>query len=367
MNNLLIVSAFGAFVALFFSLLLTPAIRALSIRKGLLDRPHLRRKIHTIPTPRLGGIAILLAVLFPLILLLPLDRQTQGFLSGMVVIAALGLWDDIRGLDARTKLPFQLLASWMMVVFGGTKVLYLELPGIGIWNLPEWFANLFTVFCVIALINAINMIDGLDGLAGGTTTIAFGSIALLAGLTGNTTALIVGTVFAGAILGFLRYNRHPATIFMGDTGSMLLGVGLAYACMHLVYDNPHTVSTWVPVGLLALPIFDTIWAVGRRLRYGQNPLQPDRRHIHHRLLRAGIPHGRAVWILHGLTFLLCLQTLVLARINGDAIAGLTITTLALFYLILRWIQISVVYTLRRRTSSGTLSPRTLQKTRNLEG
>jgi UDP-GlcNAc:undecaprenyl-phosphate GlcNAc-1-phosphate transferase len=324
----------------------------LSVRRGLLDTPS-RRKIHRSPKPRLGGLAILLALLFPLVLLLPLARETQGFLTGLVILAALGLLDDVRGLDAWTKLPVQLLSAWMLVVFGGLKVAYLDLPGTGFWVCPEWFSNLFTILCLVAIVNAINLLDGLDGLAAGACVLIFGSIATLGLLThADQTVVLVAVTFLGAIVGFLRYNRHPATIFMGDTGSTILGFGLGYACLALVYHQPHVVSTWVPWGLLALPVFDTLWAFGRRLRQGRSPFTPDQLHVHHRLLRSGIPHPRVVWILYGLTFLLCLQTVLVGRGNGWAILPLTLVTLGLFYVLLHWLQQPAVHATRLRTAGG---------------
>lgn len=339
--------ALGIGLAFGLAITLTPVVRALSVRKGLMDVPN-RRKIHERPVPRLGGVAIFMAVLLPLLLVMPLTQETQGFLIGLGLLATLGLMDDVRGLDARSKIPVQMLAAWMLVVFGGVRIQFLEMPGLGEWVFAEWFANLATVLCVIALINAMNLLDGLDGLAGGTAAIVFASISVLGLSTGNSAAVAMSVIFMGATLGFLWFNRHPASIFMGDTGSMILGFGLAYGCLKLVFGQPHVVSTWVPFGLLALPIFDTGWAFARRIWNGKSPFSPDRTHIHHRLLRSGISHSQAVLALNGLTGLLCLQTVVLARGNGSAIAGLTVVTLVLFSVLLRWLQLPGVHAVRIR-------------------
>lgn len=337
----------GIGLAVCLSLALTPAIRTLSIRKGFLDPPA-QRKVHSSPIPRLGGIAVFLGVLAPLILLLPLDRSTQGFLVGLAILAILGIVDDVRHLSAWTKLPVQTLAAWMLVVFGGTKILYLSVPFVDTWVVPEWFGNIFTVLCVIALVNAMNLIDGLDGLAAGIATIIFGAVAVLSLITDNHVSLIVSMTFAGATLGFLKYNWHPASIFMGDTGSMILGFGLAFACLTVTFGQTHTMSTWVPFGLVAMPIFDTVWSFSRRIFAGRSPFSPDKTHIHHQLLRAGLPHGKVVLILYGLTFLLCLQTVLLAYEKGHTLAVLTVVTLALFWGLVRWLLLPSVHAHRLR-------------------
>ncbi len=347
---MVVICCLGIATAFFLSFALTPTVRLLSVRKGLVDRPSFR-KIHNNPVPRLGGIAMFLAVLMPLILFMPMSRETQGFLAGLTVLFSLGLVDDVRGLGASTKFPFQLLAAWLMVVIGGIKITYLNLPfGID-WTLPVWFSNLFTVFCVLALINAMNLIDGLDGLAGGVAAIIFTAVAAVGAYTGATNVVLVSVIFLGAIVGFLWYNRYPATIFMGDTGSMMLGFGLSYACLSLVYSQPHTVSTWVPLGLVSLPIFDTAWAFSRRILRGRNPFRPDKSHIHHQLIRAGVPHPKVVLILHGLTALLTLQSSLLALTDGSQIAGLTMTTLLMFFLLVRLLHVSNVNLKRKNTSS----------------
>ena len=337
----------GMGIATFISLMLTPAVRELGKRSGFLDTPH-HRKMHREPIPRTGGIAIFLATLFPLILMLPLTRETQGLFCGLTILAVLGIVDDARGLSASTKAPFQALAAWMLVVFGGVKVMYLDVPGVDVLHLPEWFSNIFTILCVVAVINAVNLIDGLDGLAGGIASIVFGSVLVLAMSIGATFLAVTCAIFLGAILGFLWFNRHPATVFMGDTGSMLLGLAMAYVTIKVVFVQPHSISTWVPVSLLALPVFDTVWAILRRLLQGKSPMAPDRSHVHHRLVRIGFSHAGAVHTLWGVALLLCVQAVLLAG-NGQALGALTVTTVAVFYLMIRWMQTSSLRTVRART------------------
>jgi UDP-GlcNAc:undecaprenyl-phosphate/decaprenyl-phosphate GlcNAc-1-phosphate transferase len=292
-------------VAVTTALIATPIVRGLSIRLELLDEPG-GRKIHDAPIPRLGGIAMVVAFLAALgvvslaaeavgidVTRLASDR-IAAIVAGTAILAGVGIVDDLRGMRAIVKLAAQILAAivaWLM----GLSIDELSLPWgsveLGVLALPA------TVLWVVAIINAINLIDGLDGLASGVVLVALGAFAVVAALARLDPALIVIAAVSGAAVGFLAYNLHPASIIMGDTGSMFLGFVVAGLSISLTQDASPPAAPWFPVLALAVPIADTAWAVVRRGMSGGSVFEADRGHIHHQLLQRGVTQRDAMLLL----------------------------------------------------------------------
>ncbi|HVE63401.1 MAG TPA: MraY family glycosyltransferase [Mycobacteriales bacterium] len=319
-------------VAAAVTYLLTPLARRLAIRVGAMAQPR-DRDVHAIATPRLGGLAMyagvaaafLVAESLPALSSVFRYSDVQAVLLAGGIIVVLGFADDVWGLDALTKLAGQVLAAGVMEL-RGLQLLTLTLPGVGALSLgPEGVP--MTVLLALLTINAINFVDGLDGLAAGVGAIAalafFAfSYSLSSGaITGNvaqeriSSPTLIAIVVAGACLGFLPHNFNPARVFMGDSGSMLIGLMLAGAVTSLTgqfnYANlpsgssfPALLPLLLPAAVLAVPFVDLLLAVVRRTRAGRSPFSPDKAHLHHRLLEIGHSHTRAVLIMYFWTALL---------------------------------------------------------------
>jgi UDP-GlcNAc:undecaprenyl-phosphate GlcNAc-1-phosphate transferase len=282
-------------VALLAASLLTPVIRGAAHGAGLLDEPN-GRKVHEVAIPRLGGVAIATAFYLGIAAALvvartagsPLSLETghlPAILVGAALIAAVGVLDDLQGMRARVKLSAQVVVA--LVAFGlGLSIDRLDGPwgslALGAWALP------LTVAWIVAVINAVNLIDGLDGLASGVALTALAAFFVIASSNGTPPTLIVLAAGAGGAIGFLRYNLHPASIIMGDTGSMLLGYLLAASAISLTQTGSPGVAPWVPLVALGVPLGDTAWTIVRRVVAGDPIFVADRRHIHHRMLEIGL-------------------------------------------------------------------------------
>jgi UDP-GlcNAc:undecaprenyl-phosphate GlcNAc-1-phosphate transferase len=256
-----------------------------------------------------------------------------GFLAGSVVVTVVGVLDDVRGLGAKAKLAAQVGAA-TIAWLSGARISTFDLPGLGHVELPLMLSYAASVFWIVAFVNAINLIDGLDGLAGGLAFFAAITNLVVAVITDNALAAAVNAALGGAVLGFLFYNFNPATIFMGDTGSMFLGFVLGGAALLTGRQKESTlVSLLVPVIALGLPVMDTILAMLRRALARRSIFAADREHIHHRLLDLGLTHRRAVLILYGCTVLLCAAAVGVAIGKdwevGAALVGAVLTLLGI--------------------------------------
>ena len=329
-------AAFSFLLSLVCAAALTPLLRALAFDRGWLDHGLEARKIHGRPIPRLGGVAIVLGFFAPLLGLLvyPTGMAVKFYaeplrpgalLAGGLVIAALGLYDDVRGAGAGLKLTVQLLVGcglWLC----GLRVDNLGLPGVGFVHLGLLSLPV-TIFWIAAVINAMNLIDGLDGLAGGVAFFALAASFLVAFVRGDATMALLSAALAGSVLGFLVYNFNPASIFMGDTGSMFLGYVLAAGSVQTSQKASTTVAVLVPLVALGLPLTDTLLAIGRRAAAGRPIFSADREHIHHRLLALGLNQRQAVLVLYGTSCVLGAAALLLSFANSWQTA-LTLTALA---------------------------------------
>ena len=302
--------------------LLTPFVRRLAEWAGAYT-PVRDRDVHTIPTPRLGGVGMFAGICAGLLVasrLPTLQRvfdtsEARGVLLGGALLVLIGAADDKWGLDALTKLAGQILAAGVMVL-QGVQLLYLPVPRYGALSLSTNLGVPLTVLFVVVTINAVNFIDGLDGLAAGVVAIA--SLAFFAysyelsvvhHFDRATAPTLITAVLAGACLGFLPHNFNPARVFMGDSGSMLLGLMLSAASVSLLGRlDPNAITLHgyfpalmpllIPVAVLAVPLVDLLLAVLRRTRTGHAPWTPDKLHLHHRLLLIGHSHARAVLIMY---------------------------------------------------------------------
>lgn len=313
----------AAFIMAFFlSLLLTPWMRRIAFKIGAVDNPS-PRKVHEKPVARLGGVAIVLAVLatFLAFWATEISRPILGLLGGMLVLLAVGVIDDVKGLPARSKLLWQVIAA-VVVLAGGIGIVYVSNPFNGVLQLDSWkimvelgavkfnilpMANLVSIIWIIGMINAVNLLDGLDGLAGGVSAIAALVLFILAVTPALDNALValLSIVLLGAILGFLPYNFFPSSIFMGDSGAYVIGLLLALLSIYA--------GSKIAVGALVMgfAIIDMIWAFLRRIVRKQSPFASDRGHLHHKLLDSGlVSHRKAVLIFYVLAALVAVTILL---------------------------------------------------------
>jgi UDP-GlcNAc:undecaprenyl-phosphate GlcNAc-1-phosphate transferase len=287
------------FPALFLTLWLTPVVIRYSSRMNAVDLPD-ARKVHERAVSRMGGAAMVAGLVLPLVFFTPLDRTMLAFLAGGLLVAATGFLDDVYHIPPAAKFAGEIAAAAAFIFLGGVSI--------------QGFGDLFctgeiscgrlgpilTIFCMVGVMNALNLADGLDGLAGGISAIAAIFLGLFAYLSVDYVPLWILLALVGSLIGFLRYNTHPAKLFMGDTGSLLLGYTLSAAAVLIVRNDPvgiHLAPVTV-AAVLALPITDTMLVMARRLRHGQNPFWPDRTHLHHQLLDLGVRHAVVVRILY---------------------------------------------------------------------
>lgn len=317
-------------VAMFASLVLVPPVSRLAVKIGGIDRAD-ERKVHSQETPRLGGVAIFFAFLLAVLLFVDVDREIKGFLIGAIIIFLTGLADDLRNLSPTGKFMGEFLAALACVGISRISIDSLgNLFGFGEIEL-HFFAVPFTVFAVVGVMNAINLIDGLDGLAGGVSTIACLAFSVLSFKCGNEQLLPMTMALMGAIMGFLRYNTYPARIFMGDSGSLLLGYCLAFFSILLVNSSDIHLSPMVPVVILGVPIFDALVVMVNRFRKGYRVFSPDRTHIHHRLLDLGVGHKLTVILVYGVSYLFATIGIALDHFKGYQFFLVLLVLLSLFY------------------------------------
>jgi UDP-GlcNAc:undecaprenyl-phosphate GlcNAc-1-phosphate transferase len=289
--------------------MLVPAAESIARRIGAMDEPK-ERGLHDVPTPRLGGLAILVAVVGAGLIWLPWDYQTRAILGGAIAITALGVCDDVWGLPALPKLLGQIGAALIPVVLGDIRPDVITLPVVHGFEVG-WFAYPATVIGIVAIINVINFIDGVDGLASGVCAISATAFAMIAISLDRYAAGVLAALTAGGSVGFLRHGFPPASSFMGDTGSNLLGYLLAIVIVQGSLKTNALLALALPLLVLAVPILDTGFVVAKRLKYRQPIHQADRWHFHHRMANIGFSQRRTLKYLYGWTFVLALVALAL--------------------------------------------------------
>ncbi len=325
---------------------LTPSVRSLARRFDLFDHALTSRKVHGSPIPRLGGVAIVLAFLAPILGLFVTDSgvgrlfygdppRAFGLIAGGLAIALLGVYDDLRGTDARTKFTIQFGVALAMYLLG-FRVEQIANP-FGDPIQLGWLGLPFTLLWIVGVVNAMNLIDGLDGLAGGVALIAVGSTFAVALQRGEPLMLLFSAALAGAILGFLFYNFNPASIFMGDTGSMFLGFVLATSAIQTNQKGSTAVAMLIPIVALGLPIGDTLLSIARRAVRGQPLFHSDRGHIHHRLMALGFSQRQTVLLLYGLCALLGVSAVLLTRATPGQTLGFLSGIGVVAFALLAWV------------------------------
>lgn len=309
--------ALGA--ALLVSFVSTPLARAFAHKVGAIDVPKDARRVHDHPIPRLGGLAIFIGFIMSVVLFAELDKQVKGILLGSVIVVSVGVVDDIMPLPALLKLVVQIIAA-VVAVASGVRIEMFSNPAV-LWTGSEYISLGFlsipvTIIWIVGVTNSVNLIDGLDGLAVGVSAIASISMLVISLVLGQFNVAIVLAALVGACVGFMPYNMNPARIFMGDTGALLLGYVLATVSVTGLFKFYAIISFAVPLLALGLPIFDTLFAIIRRLLKGQNPMAPDRGHFHHRLIDMGLSQKQAVAILYAISAVLGLSA-VLITTSGE--------------------------------------------------
>jgi len=282
--------------------ILVPFITRLAFKVGAVDTPC-ARKVHCKPMPRLGGLAIYLGFIVMIFLTQPMTEQVIGLIIGSTIIALIGVIDDIKDISPKVKLAGQILAAGILVFFNVsvtfiTHPLFGETVPLGYLSIPV------TILWVVGITNAVNLIDGLDGLAAGTSTIAAITLAVVGYTEGQFLMVTMALMLAASTLGFLKYNFHPARIFMGDSGSMFLGFNLSALAVLGVAKSVTIISVFVPILILGIPIFDTLFAIVRRYINAQPIFKADKEHLHHCLLNMGLTHKQTVLVIYGINLFL---------------------------------------------------------------
>ncbi|HZK18703.1 MAG TPA: MraY family glycosyltransferase [Clostridia bacterium] len=304
------------------TLVLTPWVRKKAFEWGAVDKPD-SRKVHSGIMPRMGGLAVYVSFLVAVICTQELTTPVVGLLVGITLITALGIVDDIKGVPAKLKLLGQIVAAASIVPFGisvdfitnpfSQGIIYLGLLGVPL-----------TILWVVTVTNAINLIDGLDGLAAGVSCVAALTLAAVAGsqvyyegMQSQGEIMFLALILAASLLGFLKYNFNPARIFLGDSGSMMLGFTLSALSVMGLAKSATVISLIIPIIILGVPLFDVALAVVRRFFNRQPIFAADKDHVHHRLLAAGMGHRKAVVAIYCVSIVLGLSAFILTLVTTN--------------------------------------------------
>ncbi|SDK14508.1 MraY family glycosyltransferase [Sediminibacillus albus] len=317
------------FISLISTVLLVFPVKQFAVKIGAIDQPE-ARKIHTVAIPRLGGLAIFLGTVLGLLYLQPVHMHMFEIVTGAVIVILLGILDDKLQLRPVFKLAGQIAAA-AILINGGLIIERINVPLLGLVELEGW-STIITLLWIVGITNAINLIDGLDGLASGVSTIALISVLIMALGDYRIVVVYFCVVLIASNLGFLFHNFYPAKIYMGDTGSMFLGYSVAVISLLGLFKNVTLFSFIIPVIVLAVPIFDTLFAIVRRLYNRENIMLPDKKHIHYQLLAAGFSHRTTVLIIYG--FSAVFGTLGILFSNASLSISLVISFVILLLLVL---------------------------------
>ena len=313
------------------SMVMIPVMVRLAPRFRLIDQPD-ARKVHDQPVPRVGGFGIVMGALLPIILFMDIDKALASFLFGAVILFVFGVLDDNRELGHYAKFIGQFIAVIAVVYVGGVYVT--QLPFMGGEPVSEAIGKPFTVFAMVGMINAINHSDGLDGLAGGESLLSLCAIGFLAYLADGTELVIITLAIIGGLLGFIRFNTYPASIFMGDSGSQFLGFALGYLAVVLTQDVNPALSPALPLLFLGLPIADIIAVFIQRVYHNMNWFRATRNHIHHRLLDLGLHHYKSVILIYGIQTALVITALFIPYASDSLIAGIYMLAISSIFVLL---------------------------------
>ncbi len=311
--------------AMALSMLIIPVVWRFAAKLGLIDKPD-PRKVHTKPIPRVGGWGIAIGAIIPILTLIDFSPFITSYIIGAMILFCFGALDDTHDVGHFTKFAGQFLAAGVVVFYGDQWVQFPPFVG-----LEGWTATLgkpFTFIAIVGMVNASNHADGLDGLAGGVSLLSFLIMAYLAYVADGMVTAVIAAASVGGILGFLRYNTHPADIFMGDTGSTFLGFTLAVLVIHLTQVDHASLSPALPLLLLGLPTIDILAVLFLRIKGGMNWFKASRNHIHHRILDLGFEHYEAVIIIYSIQALLVISAIFLRYQSDLLIIGVYVVTAA---------------------------------------
>lgn len=330
----LIITVICAFLITFTT---TPIARVIAFKVGAVDIPRDNRRMHKKPIPRMGGLAIFLGFAITVIVFCDQTLENTGLLLGAMLLVVVGIFDDIYSISALLKLLLQLVSAAIAVLMGNV------INGVTLFgNYIDFgsFAIPLSIVWIAALINAVNLIDGLDGLSCGVSAISSLSLLFSAFFLPEPSITIILLIasLAGSCIGFLPFNFNPASIFMGDTGSMFLGYTLAVISIQGFFKIDALLSFWIPFLVFALPILDTTCAFTRRILHGKSPFSADRGHIHHKLIDMGFTQKQSVMILYSICGILGVSAVLFAM--DRPVEGISVIAVALVIYLLNWIFVN---------------------------
>ncbi len=330
----LIITVICAFLITFTT---TPIARVIAFKVGAVDIPRDNRRMHKKPIPRMGGLAIFLGFAITVIVFCDQTLENTGLLLGAMLLVVVGIFDDIYSIPALLKLLLQLVSAAIAVLMGNV------INGVTLFgNYIDFgsFAIPLSILWIAALINAVNLIDGLDGLSCGVSAISSLSLLFSAFFLPEPSITIILLIasLAGSCIGFLPFNFNPASIFMGDTGSMFLGYTLAVISIQGFFKIDALLSFWIPFLVFALPILDTTCAFTRRILHGKSPFSADRGHIHHKLIDMGFTQKQSVMILYSICGILGVSAVLFAM--DKPVEGISVIAVALVIYLLNWIFVN---------------------------
>lgn len=320
-----------AMLAMAISMAIIPLMMRLAPVLGMIDKPD-PRKVHSVPIPRVGGLGIVIGALIPMLIWLDFTDLTVSIFAGTAILLVFGTWDDIAELGHYVKFIGQFVAAGIVVYYGDLYVSHF--PMYSYDTIPQAIGRPFTVMAIVGMINAINHSDGLDGLAGGESLISLSVIAYLALLFESDQMLVVAAATIGGIFGFLRFNSHPARVFMGDGGSQFIGFILAILVIVLTQKVNPVLSPSIAVLLLGLPVVDILAVFFLRAKHKLNLFKATRNHIHHRLLDIGFYHYESVMLIYTIQFILVISAIPLMYENDLLILILYLLCCALVFVFL---------------------------------
>ena len=317
-------------ITFLFVLCIIPFIKKIAFHVGALDMPD-ERKVHTKPMPRMGGVGIYFGFLLGYMLFCKQSALMNSILIGSFIIVFTGIMDDIKPLSAKVKMIGQLVACLIVMIYG--NLLLKELSAFGFYINFGIFSYPITLLFMLGCINCMNLIDGLDGLAGGISSIFFLTIGIIATIRGTFDISFTLTfIMLGSTLGFLGHNFNPASIFMGDSGSMFLGFIMSTVTL-LGYKSVMMCSLIIPLLIMAIPILDTLFAIIRRKLKGERVSEPDKYHIHHQFLKRNLSQRTTVLIMYAINILFATASIVYVlkdRVLGYIIYGILMVLVVTF-------------------------------------
>lgn len=337
---------FSFLTAFVVALIVIPPLISYIFRYKLMDVPNIRKE-HSMPIPTMGGIAIVAGMFAALLLWFPFRYEPAQicFFFSVLMLCTLGIMDDIKDLPAKYKFAIQ-FALALMIAISGTRIH--SFGGIfGIWELPKTAQYIVTVIAIVGITNSFNLVDGIDGLAGGLAFMSLVTLGIFLTLSGDGLTALVAFSLAGAVLAFLYYNFNPAKIFMGDTGSLVLGFVIAVLCIRLLQFNLGVAKPVIPhapvfiLGLVLIPVFDTLRVFTMRSLRGKSPFMADRTHIHHLLTNAGFNHSFAVRVIYSVHSVILLVVFLLRNLRMEYMLLIMLAFMVLVSVLLRYLRLFI--------------------------